>query len=59
MQKSIIVSTQNRLKLEDHLSLGWKVIQMCPMPSSCTSGGNSMACQVNPPTCLVILEKLD
>lgn len=57
MQKAIIVkdsSRDDRLNdINDFLQGGWKVVSMCPMPSSITG---SMFSQIAP-TCLVIIEK--
>jgi hypothetical protein len=60
MQTSIIVQAgqgSGHSKLEEHLEMGWKVIQMCPMPSSVGGGGESGFTKDHPPSCLVILEK--
>ena len=55
MQKALIITTHNKKKMEldDLLEHGWKVIHVCPMPSSCASGGTGFSYD---PTCMVILE---
>ena len=50
MQKAIIV-TENENLLNEHLRNGWRIYDMCAMPSSTCSTSFS-------PTCLVIIEKV-
>lgn len=62
MQEAIIVrdlfdkkdSSITDLNLK--LKIGWKVVSMCPMPSSASTGSSSYAFSEHP-TCLVIIEK--
>ena len=56
MQKAIWVSSKESFKdLNDQLSKGWVVEEMCPMPSSigshCSDAGGYT------PSCLVIIKK--
>ena len=60
MQQAMIISSSEDMdedtrKLNDVLIDGWKVINMCPMPSS--HGGKIDYYDL--PTCLVIIEKPD
>ncbi len=40
--------------LNEALAEGWRIIGMCPMPSSLDGAGNAKEIR---PTCLVVLEK--
>lgn len=54
-QIPIVVSTDNagHQKLADYLDKGWKVVNMCAMPSAI--GGENF--KYYAPTCLVIIER--
>lgn len=58
MQKSLIIRDDNNelcvKELNGYLEEGWKVIETCPMPSSCTGMVGHYE-----PTCLVVLEKIE
>jgi len=59
VQKAIQVKDETSLEtLNQHLVKGWVVINMCSMPSSCSSvrGVYSVDIRIEP-TCLVIVEK--
>ena len=53
MQIALIIGSNGVSDLNDYLKLGWKVINMCPMP---LSEGRDMR-NGHFPTCLVIIEK--
>jgi len=60
MQKSLIVR-DDETELNELLRDGWKVVNTCPMPSSCakSAGGYTTVASSSHtvPTCLVIVEK--
>jgi hypothetical protein len=63
MQKAIIVTKEQSDPNLQELNFligeeGWKVVNTCPMPSSCSTAGdgNAHVSKVSP-TCLVIIEK--
>ena len=55
MQKSVIVKDDavGSVELNKYLGEGWRVCNMCPMPSSVAGNTYSFI----RPTCLVIIEK--
>jgi len=58
MQKSIIInSVKTQMELDSFLNQNWKVVHLCPMPSSVAIASSSWASKDYPPTCLVIIEK--
>jgi hypothetical protein len=59
MQYAIQVKDAASLEtLNQHLVDGWVVINMCSMPSSCSSVRGSFTVDIRiDPTCLVIVEK--
>lgn len=59
MQKAIIVKGDHSSdvdKLNVYLERGWKVVEVCPMPSSPSTSVHLSGIE---PQCLVIIEKED
>jgi len=51
IQKSIVLTPQNKEELDSWLRQSWTVVQTCPMPSFIYAGQ-----AYYPPTCLVIIQ---